>query len=86
MSRGALEGEGGDIVCAGSHLWRGEGAEPDSRLLAGLADFGNPFAPAALADAMVEGVGAGRRRVDVYGRRRGNGGRGGRRRGRREEG
>lgn len=50
MCSGALEGEGSDIVGACGHFWRGEGAEPDSGLLAGLANLGDPFSPAALAD------------------------------------
>ncbi|KAJ6842252.1 dehydration-responsive element-binding protein 3-like [Iris pallida] len=52
--RAALDAESRHVVGPGGHLRRGEGAEPDARLLAGLADFRHPLAPRALADAVVD--------------------------------
>lgn len=52
----AFDAEGGDVVGSSGHFRSGEGAEPDSRFLAGLADFGDPFAPISHSDAVVGGV------------------------------
>ena len=49
----AVEDEGGPVVGPCRVLGGGESAEPLTRALAGLADLGDPLAPAALADAAV---------------------------------
>lgn len=53
LGPGAVEDEGGAVVCTGGVLGGGEGAEPLAGALAGLADLGDPLPPAALADAAV---------------------------------
>lgn len=49
----AFDGESGDVVGSSRHFRGGEGAEPDARFLAGLANLGDPLAPASHSDAMV---------------------------------
>lgn len=56
---GAAEVEGGDVVGGGGHLGKVVAAEPDAGFFAGLADFGDPFAPFAFTDAGVSGFGHG---------------------------
>lgn len=40
----------------GRHFGRREGPEPDSGLLSGLTDFGDPFTPGPLSYPSVDGV------------------------------
>lgn len=53
---GALDADRGDVVRTRRHLRCGEGAEPDARFLAGLPDFGYPFAPVPHSDPPVNRV------------------------------
>lgn len=40
----------------GSHFGAGESAQPDPRLLLGLADFRNPFSPSPHPDTSIHGM------------------------------
>jgi hypothetical protein len=66
----ALDGQRGHVVRARRHLRRGEGAQPDARLLAGLPDLRHPLAPAPAPHAAVRRVlvpAPGRRRATAGG-------------------
>lgn len=53
LSPRAIEHDGGPVVGPGRILGGGEGAEPLAGAFAGLADLGDPLAPASLPHATV---------------------------------
>lgn len=53
LSTGAVEDDSSSVIGTGRVFSGGESAEPLARAFTWLADLGDPFAPAALADTAV---------------------------------